>query len=113
MEAPEGRQLDHKHILVVDDESQITRVLRTSLSSHGYDIRVANDGETALEIMKDWTPDLVISDLSMPAIAAFNQDSDYRALGQGRGKNQSTSTGCWRRRLRHQAVRHRRVAGAR
>ena len=58
--------LEHKHILVVDDESQITRVLRTSLSSHGYDIRVANDGETALEIMKDWTPDLVITDLAMP-----------------------------------------------
>ena len=57
---------EHKHILVVDDESQITRVLRTTLSSHGYDIRVANDGETALEIMKDWTPDLVITDLAMP-----------------------------------------------
>jgi two-component system KDP operon response regulator KdpE len=57
---------EHKHILVVDDESQITRVLRTSLSSHGYDIRVANDGETALEIMKDWSPDLVITDLTMP-----------------------------------------------
>src|SRR5271157_3373023 len=57
---------EHRRILVVDDESQITRVLRTSLSSKGYDIRVANDGETALEIMKDWTPDLVITDLSMP-----------------------------------------------
>lgn len=57
---------DHKHILVVDDETQITRVLRTSLSAHGYDIRAANDGETALEIMKDWTPDLVITDLAMP-----------------------------------------------
>ena len=54
---------EHRRILVVDDEPQITRVLRTSLSSHGYDIRVANDGETALEIMKDWTPDLVITDL--------------------------------------------------
>ena len=57
---------ENRRILVVDDESQITRVLRTSLSSRGYDIRVANDGETALEIMKDWTPDLVITDLSMP-----------------------------------------------
>ena len=57
---------EHKHILVVDDESQIARVLRTSLSSHGYDIRVANDGDTALEIMKDWAPDLVITDLAMP-----------------------------------------------
>jgi len=57
---------EHRRILVVDDEPQITRVLRTSLASQGYDIRVANDGETALEIMKDWTPDLVITDLSMP-----------------------------------------------
>ncbi|MGA7381132.1 MAG: response regulator transcription factor [Terriglobales bacterium] len=57
---------EHRRILVVDDEPQITRVLRTSLSSQGYDIRVANDGETALEIMKDWAPDLVITDLSMP-----------------------------------------------
>ena len=57
---------DHRRVLVVDDEPQITRVLRTSLSSQGYDIRVANDGETALEIMKDWAPDLVITDLSMP-----------------------------------------------
>jgi two-component system KDP operon response regulator KdpE len=56
----------HRRILVVDDEPQITRVLRTTLSNQGYDIRVANDGETALEIMKDWTPDLVITDLSMP-----------------------------------------------
>jgi two-component system KDP operon response regulator KdpE len=57
---------NHRRILVVDDEPQITRVLRTTLSSQGYDIRVANDGETALEIMKDWTPDLVITDLAMP-----------------------------------------------
>ena len=42
---------DPAHILVVDDEPQITRVLRTSLSAQGYDIRVANSGEMALEIM--------------------------------------------------------------
>ncbi len=54
------------HILVVDDEPQITRVLRTSLNAQGYETRVANDGETALEIVKDFTPDLVITDLAMP-----------------------------------------------
>jgi two-component system, OmpR family, KDP operon response regulator KdpE len=57
---------EHHRILVVDDESQITRVLRTTLSAHGYDIRVANDGEMALEIMKDWHPQLVVTDLAMP-----------------------------------------------
>jgi two-component system KDP operon response regulator KdpE len=61
-----ARTPDHKRILIVDDEPQITRVLRTSLSGHGYEIRVANDGETAFEIMRDWTPDMVITDLSMP-----------------------------------------------
>jgi len=53
-------------ILVVDDEPQITRVLRTTLSAQSYDVRVANDGEMALEIMKDWSPNLVITDLAMP-----------------------------------------------
>ncbi len=56
----------HRRILVVDDETQITRVLRTTLSAQGYDIRVANDGDMALEIMKDWQPQLVITDLAMP-----------------------------------------------
>ena len=59
---------DRPHILVVDDEPQITRVLRTALDAQGYDIRVANDGEMALEIMKDWTPHLIITDLSMPRL---------------------------------------------
>jgi two-component system, OmpR family, KDP operon response regulator KdpE len=54
------------HILVVDDEPQITRVLRTTLSTQGYDIRIASDGEMALEIVKDFTPDIVITDLAMP-----------------------------------------------
>ena len=55
-----------RNILVVDDEPQITRVLKTTLSSHGYGIRTAADGEQALQELKGWSPDLVITDLRMP-----------------------------------------------
>lgn len=73
---------DRPHILVVDDEPQITRVLRTSLSAQGYDIRVANSGEMALEIMKDWQPSLIITDLSMPSIDGLELTRTVRASSQ-------------------------------
>jgi two-component system, OmpR family, KDP operon response regulator KdpE len=57
-----------RNILVVDDEAQITRVLKTSLSSQGYGIRTASDGEEALQLMKEWMPDLIITDLRMPNV---------------------------------------------
>jgi two-component system KDP operon response regulator KdpE len=55
-----------KNILVVDDEAQIARVLKTSLSSLGYGIRTAADGEEALQVIQEWSPDLIITDLRMP-----------------------------------------------
>jgi two-component system KDP operon response regulator KdpE len=55
-----------KRILVVDDEQQITLVLHSGLVKHGYDVRVAGEGEAALELFHAWTPDLVVTDLSMP-----------------------------------------------
>ena len=53
-------------ILVVDDEPQITRVLLRSLTSKGYEVRIAADGEFALQTFRDWPPSLVITDLAMP-----------------------------------------------
>jgi len=53
-------------ILVIDDEPQITRVLRAALSAQGYDVRTANDPVEGLRVFKDWLPDLVITDLMMP-----------------------------------------------
>src|SRR6267142_4609348 len=56
------------NILVVDDEPQITRVLKTTLSSQGYGVRSASDGEDALRQLKGWSPDLIITDLRMPNV---------------------------------------------
>ncbi len=55
-----------QRILIVDDERQITRVLRTSLESHGYLVSIAQDGLEALRAFDAANPDLVITDLSMP-----------------------------------------------
>ena len=57
---------DTSRVLVVDDEPQITRVLKTVLSSQGYDVRTSPDGESALMSFREWSPELVITDLSMP-----------------------------------------------
>jgi two-component system, OmpR family, KDP operon response regulator KdpE len=73
---------DRRCILVVDDESQITRVLRTTLSAHGYGIRTAGDGDEALEVMRDWTPDLVITDLAMPNMTGLELCQRIRAKSQ-------------------------------
>ena len=71
---------DKQRILVVDDEPQITRVLRRSLTSHGYDVRVAADGLAALQTFGDWPPDLVVTDLSMPQTDGLQLCRNLRAI---------------------------------
>jgi two-component system KDP operon response regulator KdpE len=63
--------MDIMRILVVDDEPQITRVLRRGLSSKGYEVQVAEDGEEALTVFRQWKPDLIITDLSMPGMGGL------------------------------------------
>lgn len=73
---------ERPRILVVDDEPQITRTLRTSLSSHGYEVQVANDGEAALEVFRTWKPDLIITDLSMPKMTGIELCEHIRDCSQ-------------------------------
>jgi two-component system KDP operon response regulator KdpE len=73
---------DKQRILVVDDEPQITRVLRRSLTSHGYDVRVAAEGLAALQTFGDWPPDLVVTDLSMPGTDGLQLCRNLRAISQ-------------------------------
>ena len=55
---------ERSRILVIDDETQITRVLKTTLNSQGYEVKTAADGESGLEAAQDWLPDLIITDLA-------------------------------------------------
>src|SRR5215210_4043108 len=69
-------------ILVVDDEPQLTRVLRTGLKSRGYDVRAAADGVAGLEAFSDWRPHLVITDLAMPNVDGLELCRRLRAISQ-------------------------------
>jgi two-component system, OmpR family, KDP operon response regulator KdpE len=69
-------------ILVVDDELQIGRVLRRSLSARGYEVQVAGNGEEGLEVCESWKPDLVITDLSMPNMGGIELCRRLRAISR-------------------------------
>jgi len=73
---------DQPRILVVDDEPQLTRVLRTGLKSRGYEVRAAADGLAGFEAFNDWHPDLVITDLAMPNVDGLELCRRLRAVSQ-------------------------------
>src|ERR1700688_3527480 len=55
-------------ILVVDDEPQIRRVLRATLSSNGYEVIEAQSGQEAVEMVVTERPELVLLDVNMPGM---------------------------------------------
>ena len=58
-------------ILVVDDEPQIRRVMRTTLTGSGYEVDDAKTGEEALEKVRTFRPDLVLLDINMPGMGGL------------------------------------------
>jgi len=69
-------------ILVVDDELEIRRALRTGLGYQGYDVQAVASGEEALERMAAWRPDVVLLDLGLPGADGFEVLSRMRRLGR-------------------------------
>jgi two-component system KDP operon response regulator KdpE len=60
--------MNNARILIVDDEPQIRRALRTALAGHGYTVETAEDGEQALAVLASHPADAVILDLVMPGM---------------------------------------------
>jgi|SRR5579871_2008876 len=58
-------------ILVVDDEPQIRRMMRATLTSSGYQVDEAKTGEEALEKLRAYQPDLILLDLNMPGMGGL------------------------------------------
>ena len=101
-------------VLVVDDEPQILRGLRTNLRARGYEVFTAPDGETALATAAKERPDVVIIDLGLPGIdgvevirgiRAWSEMPIARAVGPRPGARQGARPRRRCRRLRHEAVR--------
>lgn len=69
-------------ILIVDDEPQIRRALRTTLTAHGFEVETAEDGDDALVRIATWTPDAIVLDLVMPGKDGFEVLRDTRTWSQ-------------------------------
>jgi two-component system KDP operon response regulator KdpE len=67
-------------ILVVDDEPQIRRVMRSTLSTHGYLITEAKTGEEGVESARKERPDLVLLDINMPGMGGLEACKEIRRL---------------------------------
>jgi two-component system, OmpR family, KDP operon response regulator KdpE len=67
-------------ILVVDDEREIVRALRRSLSAHGYMVLTASSGEEAIELVAQQRPDLLLLDLLLPGMSGLEVCRRVRAV---------------------------------
>ncbi|MCU7816891.1 MAG: response regulator [Candidatus Thiodiazotropha sp. (ex Lucinoma kastoroae)] len=68
-----------KKILIVDDEPNIVLSVEYLMKREGYQVTTANDGQTALELLSETTPDLLILDVMMPRKNGFEVCSEIRA----------------------------------
>jgi two-component system, OmpR family, KDP operon response regulator KdpE len=69
-------------VLVVDDDPQILRAVRTSLHGHSYEVLTAGNGETALDVLPDADVDLIVLDLGLPGIGGHEVIRRVRAWSE-------------------------------
>jgi CheY-like chemotaxis protein len=55
-------------ILIVEDEDTIGQVVVETLSDEGYEVRWARNGREALDVLRDWSPRVILLDLMMPVL---------------------------------------------
>lgn len=70
--------MNASNVLIVDDEPQIRRVLRSTLSFRGYEILEASTGEEAVELARKAKPDLVLLDVNLPGISGIEVCRELR-----------------------------------
>ncbi|HJD48775.1 MAG TPA: response regulator, partial [Candidatus Corynebacterium intestinavium] len=68
-------------VLVVDDEDNISDLIKVSLKFQGFDVETADNGQTALEIADTYRPDAFILDVMMPGMDGFTLLNKLREAG--------------------------------
>jgi two-component system response regulator AtoC len=68
-----------RRVLVVDDEENIRLVLRTLLKKHGYEVEVADSGESALAMVDTFGPDVILTDVRMPKMGGLDLIATLKA----------------------------------
>ena len=66
--SPEKSVDNSRYILVVDDEQSIRELISHTLKADGFDVAIAGEGNTALKMIEERIPDLVILDVNMPGL---------------------------------------------
>src|SRR3954466_7371354 len=69
-----------KKVLVIDDETQILRVLRHVFPAPEYLVKTAQDGAVGFTTFTEWQPDIVITDLQMPVMNGLELCRRLRAV---------------------------------
>ena len=67
-------------VLVVDDEADIVELLSYNLEKEGYKVATAPDGKKAIEVAREFLPDLVILDIMMPYMDGIEVGRTLRAM---------------------------------
>jgi PAS domain S-box-containing protein len=84
-----GRRLSLRghRVLIVDDDSDAREMLEILLTQYGAEIRASHSSQEALEVLAQWHPDVMVSDIGMPGEDGYSLIEKLRALEHGAGGN--------------------------
>lgn len=74
------KMANKKHILIVDDEPSWLKVLSYFLQGKGYDVKTVESASEALTMLRNYRPDLILSDVRMPEMNGFDFLDTIRKL---------------------------------